>query len=214
MTSHASTSWREHFGSRLTLHCAALTSLLTLVVGIALRLSFVWNSAHGSVISALANKQQQLEELKLETVPLRGLDQRVAQSKMQVQAFYAGRIPSNYSAIVTRIGELEVKSGARLSRVQYSQGHHVADLAEISMDASISGEYPQIMRFVNDMERDQTFFVIKAMALTGQQGGIVSLRLRVSSWLRGSEADSSGLPLMPETPGSDPSPSAFGKGAE
>ena len=45
------------------------------------------------------------------------------------------------------------------------------DLTEISMDAGISGEYPQIMRFVNGLERDQTFFVIRAMALTGQQGG-------------------------------------------
>jgi len=214
MTRSASSSWRERLGSRLTLHYVALAVLLSLVIGLALRLSYVWTAAHGSVISSLANKHLQLKELRLETVPLHGLDQRVANSRKQVQEFYAGRIPSNYSAIVIRIGELEVKSGARLSRVQYSQGHRGADLAEIAMDASISGEYPQIMRFVNGMERDQTFFVIRAMALTGQQGGTVNLRLRVSSWLRRSEADSSGLPLMPETPGPDFGLPPFGKGAE
>ena len=56
------------------------------------------------------------------------------------------------------------------------------------MDAGISGEYPQIMRFVNGLERDQTFFVIRTMALTGQQGGLVNLRLRVSTWLRPADA--------------------------
>jgi hypothetical protein len=28
------------------------------------------------------------------------------------------------------------------------------------------------------------FFVIRGMQLTGQQGGLVNLRLRVSTWLR------------------------------
>jgi len=71
------------------------------------------------------------------------------------------------------------------------------------MDAGISGDYPAIMRFVNSIERDKTFFVIRAMALTGQQGGLVNLRLRVSTWLRPADAAASGLPttLQPgETP--------------
>ena len=43
------------------------------------------------------------------------------------------------------------------------------------------------MHFVNGIERDKTFFVIRAMGFTGQQGGLVSLRLRVSTWLRPSD---------------------------
>ena len=65
------------------------------------------------------------------------------------------------------------------------------------MEAGISGEYPQIMRFVNSLERDQTFFVIRTMALTGQQGGLVNLRLNVSTWLRRADAEASGLPPTP-----------------
>jgi len=62
--------------------------------------------------------------------------------------------------------------------VQYTQGPPGSEVTEISMDAGISGTYPQIMRFVNSLERDQTFFVIRAMALAGQQSGLVNLRLR------------------------------------
>jgi hypothetical protein len=82
--------------------------------------------------------------------------------------------------------------------VQYTQGKPGSDLTEINMEAGISGEYPQIMRFINSLERDQTFFVIRAMALTGQQGGQVNLRLSVSTWLRPADAEASGLPSTPE----------------
>jgi hypothetical protein len=88
----------------------------------------------------------------------------------------------------------------RLSRVLYTQGAPTGDLTEISMDAGISGDYPQIMRFVNGLERDQTFLVIRAMALTGQQGGMVNLRLRVSTWLRAADAANSWLPPTESAP--------------
>jgi Tfp pilus assembly protein PilO len=139
-----------------------------------------------------------LKALDLETAPLRGLDKRVEDSRAQIQAFYAKRIPPNYSSIAIRIGELALKGPVRLTRVQYTQGSAGSDFTEISLDAGITGDYPQIMRFVNDLERDQTFFVIRAMSLTGQQGGLVNLRLRVSTWLRPADAAASGLPSTPQ----------------
>jgi Tfp pilus assembly protein PilO len=116
------------------------------------------------------------------------------------------RIPANYSSISSRVGDLAVASGVRLTRVQYSQGQPGPDLTEITMESGISGEYPQIMRFVNSLERDQTFFVIRAMALAGQQGGQVNLRLRVSTWLRRADAEASGLPPTPQPGEAAPAP--------
>jgi type IV pilus assembly protein PilO len=55
------------------------------------------------------------------------------------------------------------------------------------------------MHFINSVERDQNFFVIRTMALTGQQGGSVSLRLKVSTWLRPADAEASGLPPHPDS---------------
>ncbi len=79
------------------------------------------------------------------------------------------------------------------------------------MDANISGGYPQIMRFVNSLERDQTFFVIRGMQLTGQQGGLVNLRLRVSTWLRPADAAASGLPSTQEPNDAAPASAQTGK---
>ena len=182
-------AWRERLASPLTWHYAGFAVLLVVAIGLAIRLGLDWAATNERSTGALAGKQIELKAMDLATVPLRGLDKRVAEFHTNLEQFYAKRIPANYSSIAMRIGELEVKSGARLSRVQYSQGPAGQELTEISMDAGISGDYPAIMRFVNSLERDQTFFVIRAMALTGQQGGLVNLRLRMRTYIRAGATD-------------------------
>jgi Tfp pilus assembly protein PilO len=197
MNIRPSFAWRERLTSPLTWHFAGAALLLALAIVLAVRFGMDWVATSASHSDALTSKQVELKALDLETAPLRGLDKRVEQSRQQVKDFYLKRIPPNYSSIATRIGELQVGAGVRLTRVQYTQGLPGADLTEISMEAGISGGYPQIMRFVNALERDKTFFVIRAMSLTGQQGGTVNLRLRVSTWLRPADAAASGLPPTP-----------------
>jgi hypothetical protein len=207
MTTNPASLWRERLSSPLTWHYAGFAVLLVIVIGLAVRLGFDWVATNGRSADALAGKQVELRAMDLQTAPLRGLDNRVIVSREQIQAFYEKRIPPNYSSISMRVGELEVKSGARLSRIQYTQGPAGEDLTEISLDCGISGAYPDIMRFINSLERDQNFFVIRAMALTGQQGGMVNLRLRVSTWMRPADAAASGLPPTPKLEDDSVSPS-------
>jgi type IV pilus assembly protein PilO len=200
MTPQNAMTARERFSSPLTWHYVGVGVLSLIVLFLVIRLGLDWSATSSSSTDALANKQIELKTLEVQTAPLRGLDQRVVESRKQIQDFYAQRIPANYSSIAVQVGELEVKSGVRLSGMQYTQGATTGDLTEISLDARISGEYQQIMHFVNGLERSGTFFVIRAMAFTGQQGGLVNLRLRVSTWLRPSEVPT-GLPPTPaETP--------------
>jgi Tfp pilus assembly protein PilO len=191
--------WREHLKSPLTWHYVVFAVVLVLVIVLGTVFGMDWAATSTRSTDALADKQVELKALDLQTAPLRGLDKRVTLTQSQIRDFYAKRIPANYSSISTKIGDLEVKSGVRLSRVQYTQAAPGADLTEIRLDAGISGEYSQIMRFVNSLERDKTFFVVRAMSLTGQQGGQVNLRLVVSTWLRPADAAASGLPRTDET---------------
>jgi Tfp pilus assembly protein PilO len=198
MIEHPKASWRERLASPLIWHFAGTGILLLLVIILAVRFGLDWVATNARHSDALTGKQVELKALDMETAPLRGLDQRVDETRRKMQAFYEKRIPASYSLIAERIGDLQVKSGVRLTRVQYSQGPPGADLTEISMDAGISGDYPQIMRFVNALERGPVFFVVRAMSLTGQQGGTVNLRIRVSTWLRPADAAASGLPTTEE----------------
>jgi hypothetical protein len=207
MSALAASTKREQMASPLVLHYIGLALMAGVVLVLGVRLAIDWSATNARSSDALASKQIELKSLEMQTAPLRGLDRRVADSREQMQSFYAKRIPNSYSSIATRIGELEVKSGVRLSRVAYTQGAQTGDLTEISLDAGISGDYPQIMRFINGLERDQNFFVIRAMALTGQQGGMVNLRLRVSTWLRPADVPS-GLPTTPQEDITNPAPAA------
>jgi type IV pilus assembly protein PilO len=190
--------WRERLLSPLGWHLTGCATLLVLTIGLGIRLGLDWRATNGHSNGLLDGKQVQLAALDLETAPLRGLNQRVGEARIGLVGFYSHRIPPNYSAISGRIGELGVRSGVRLARVQYTQGKPGSVLTEISMDASISGLYPEIMRFVNSIERDPEFLLIREMAFTGQQGGQVNLRIHISTWLRPADALASGLPATPE----------------
>jgi len=194
---------RERLSSPLAWHLAGFAVLLVLAIFLAVRLGFDWAEVDSHSSDVLAGKQLQLRALEMQTAPLHGLDQRVAKTREQIDLFYKKRIPSDYSVISSRIGQLAVTSGVRLSRVEYAQEKPGVELTEISMDAGISGDYSAIMRFINSLERDQIFFIIRAMSLTGQQGGLVNLRLRVSTWLRPADAQASGLPIVPSS-GNEP----------
>lgn len=198
MSTHTSKiTWQERLQSPLTWHYVGFTILLAAVIVLATRFALDWAAASSHTQDLLAGKQVELRALDHQTAPLRGLDKRVGVTREEIKDFYAKRIPANYSSFASRIGELQVKSGARLTRLTYTQGKPNGDLTEVSLDAGISGQYPQIMHFINSLERDKTFFVIRAMSLTGQQGGLVNLRLRVSTWLRKADAAASGLPQTP-----------------
>lgn len=199
MTPQKPASTREQLSSPLTLHYVGVALLSLIVLFLAVRLVLDWSATTSGSNDALINRQIELKTLEVQTSPLRGIDQRVVDSRKQIQQFYAERIPANYSSIAVQVGDLAVKSGVHISGMQYTQGSTTGDLTEISLDARIGGEYQQIMHFVNGLERSHTFFVIRAMSFTGQQGGMVNLRLRLSTWLRPSDVPS-GLPPTPAEP--------------
>lgn len=154
----------------------------------------------GNAVSAANQANNQLQALAAATLPLRGVDKRFADTSKQIDTFYAQRIPGRYSSIVRRLGELEVQSGVSLSHVEYSQRPRGPLLTEVSIDSAVTAQYPQMMQFVNGLERDQTLFVIRSMTFQGQQDGKVNLQLRLSTWLRPANATTSGLSTGREEP--------------
>ncbi len=187
-------AWRERLASPLTWHYVAFAVLLVTVIVLATRFAMDWAVTSSRTAEAMANKQVQLHALEIQTAPFRGLDKRIDVAHDQVKSFIAGRIPADYSTISAEMSNLEVKSGVRQTRLSYAQKPPVNNLSEITLDAGITGEYPQIMRFINSLERDKIFFVIRGMGLTGQQAGAVNLRLQLSTWLRPEDAAASGVP--------------------
>lgn len=189
---------RERLFSPVGLHAVGFGVLAIATILLGIRVGLDWRATSSSNMDVMAGKQAQLRTMELQTAPLRGLNKKVEKSRTQIEEFYANRIPPSYSAFLERLGELKEKAPVQLTRVSYTQAPGSGDLTEIRMDAGVSGDYTAIMRFINGLERSRTFFIVRAMALSGQQSGTVNLRLQVSTWLR--PADASGFPVDTEEP--------------
>jgi hypothetical protein len=199
---------RERLFSPVGLHLIGFVVLAVATLVLGIRVGLDWSETSSSNADALAGRQAELKTLEFQTTPLRGLDKKVELSRKQIDELYAKRIPPSYSAILERLGTVSAKGPVGLTRVTYTPRPGSGDLTEIRMEVGLSGDYPAIMRFVNGLERDQMFFVVRAMSLNGQQSGTVNLRLQVSTWLRPGDVPVD-LPASSDSgPNSGPPPNA------
>ena len=172
----------------LNAHIAVVAVLAIVNLVLLVELGLAWHTLRADRPEQLEVKQVELRTAELQAKPLRNLPQRVSESTKGAGHFYDGRVPGADSAILAELGTLEQKANVRLSRVQTSFAPALRDVTEVRMDASVSGDYTPVMKFINSVERDKMFLVIDGLTLTGQQGGLVNLRLKVRTYLRGADA--------------------------
>jgi type IV pilus assembly protein PilO len=190
---------RSNLISLLNVHFAGVALLLILNLVLAVRLFLAWSTLRSASADQLQQQQTAYRALQLEMTPLRGLPQKVALSRTQANDFYAARFPAAYSTISSTINDLASKNNVRLTNLAYTPTPAIAGLAEVRMDASLSGEYAPMMHFINGLERSKTFFLINGLTLTGQQGGLVNLRLKVNTYLHANDLNQ----LVPLTQGDE-----------
>ncbi len=170
-------------------HYGAIILLLLLNLTLAVRLMFAWNRAKQGDAANIAASQSQYRAMKLKTTPLKGLDKKIDQAKLDQQAFYDKRFPVSTSEVLTELGALAVKNNVLLARDQEAYGKPQQRLVEMQIEATLSGDYAPVVRFINGLERDHIFFTIRGIALNGQQGGVVSLRMVLTTYLRAGTAN-------------------------
>lgn len=173
--------------SLLNLHIAGVALLLLLNLVLGVRLFLAWSTLRSANANQLQQQQTAYRTLQLEMSPLKGLPQKVDVSRTQASDFYAVRFPAEYSTISSAINDLATKNSVRLTNLAYTPTRGLPGLVQIRMDASLSGEYAPLMHFINGLERSKNFFLIGGLTLTGQQGGLVNLRLRLITYLRASD---------------------------
>jgi type IV pilus assembly protein PilO len=190
---------RSKLISLLNLHFAGVALLLILNLVLAVRLFLAWSTLRTASADQLQQQQTAYRALQLEMAPLRGLPQKVALSRTQADEFYTARFPAAYSTISATINDLATKNNVRLTNLGYTPTPAISGLAEVRMDASLSGEYAPLMHFINGLERSKTFFLITGLTLTGQQGGLVNLRLKLNTYLHANDLNQ----LVPLTQGDE-----------
>lgn len=172
----------------LNLHFAGVVLLLVLNLFLLTRLFFAWHAASSDQSTDYESERMTYVQLRTQMSRLQGLPEKVNQAHSDADKFYEKRISPNYSTMLSELGKIETKNNVRLTRAQYTATPAINGLTQLRIDASLSGEYTALMHFLNDVERDKedVFFTINALTLSGQQGGLVNLRLRMTTYLQSS----------------------------
>jgi len=175
----------------LNFHIAGAIVLAALVLVLVVKGALAVHAAGALNSDSYQQEQIHYMQLHAQMAHLQGLPQKVDQSRADAAHFYEQRIAPNYSTIAEELGEAAVKNQVRLSRAEYAPSPAIDGLTELRIDASLSGDYTSMMRFINDLERDKNhvFFIIDGVTFTGQQGGLVNLRLKLSTYLQSSAND-------------------------
>lgn len=143
-----------------------------------------------------AQVQQQAEEeyrqLSRTTVPLRGIDQKLAQAQKDDGRFVQTRLPGRYSDVVAELGKLANANHIRITSANYkTDPGQLSGIENLEMHAGLAGPYVNIVKFMNAVERDKMFFIIDSVGLTGERSankgpsnGEVRLDLKLDTYLR------------------------------
>jgi type IV pilus assembly protein PilO len=120
-----------------------------------------------------------------ESAPWRGLDKKIPLAKQQIDDFYRDRFPSEDSSISADLGRLASENGVQLSSVKYTEKDAGLDgLQRMEIEANVSGDYVQLVRFINAMERNRLFFLVDDLELGSEQNGVVRLQMKAETYLR------------------------------
>jgi len=162
--------------------------LIAMVCVDVVALGLLWSPLVGSPSSRRQQMDQlnrELQEKTRQVAPLRDIDKKVTLAAKQIDTLYKDRLPTFDSEISERLGKLAQQSGVRILQAKYkTEETESVGLAPVLVDAELSGDYLQLVRFVNSVERDKMFFIMNSVALGGEQNGPVKLELKLETYLK------------------------------
>jgi len=169
------------------LSVASLVVLLTPITG-----------SSSSRLSELQQLDTTLREKTREVVPLRGIDKKIVEARGEIGDFYANRFPAEQSSVPDALGKIAKTQSVKMDLAKYEskpadarpegKDNTAAALAvglrPVQIDAAFTGSYPNMMRFINDLERSKTFFIVNSVSLGESQGGDVKLQLKLETYVK------------------------------
>jgi len=168
-----------------------MKTALTILVGVdVVAVAVLFSPLVGSTASRRQELNQLWSELQFKTrqvEPLSNLDKKVVLANGQIADFYKKRFPSQDSQIATQFGKLAAANGVTIEQVKYKvQPDEIANLHAVEMDADLSGSYVSLAKFINALERDDTFFIIDGIGLASEQKGPIKLQMKLVTYLKAS----------------------------
>ena len=170
--------------SRRKLKIAIGAMLAADVVAVAVLFSPLVGSADSRKLQ-LNQLRAELQKKTREVEPLRGMDKKIVLAKNQISGFYKDRFAAQDSDLLNELGKLATANGVRMQQAKYKEEDtEISGVVPVEIDGSFSGDYLQLVRFINALERSRLFFAVDSVDLAGESAGPVKLQITMHSYLR------------------------------
>jgi Tfp pilus assembly protein PilO len=127
----------------------------------------------------------QLHKKTRDVEPLRGVDKKIVLAKGQINQFYKDRFAARDSELLAELGKLASENGVRMLQAKYKQEDPTgAGIVPTEIEGNFSGDYLQLVRFINALERSKQFFTVDSVSLAGESAGPVKLDVKMHGFLR------------------------------
>jgi len=180
------------------------TSLIAMGVLSVASLVVLLTPITGSSSSRLAELQRldaTLRDKTREVVPLRGIDKKIVEARGEISDFYETRFPAVQSSVPEALGKIASTHSVKMDLAKYESktdpkaetrtggnDNTAAALAvglrPVQIEAGFTGTYPNMMRFINELERAKTFFIVDSVNLGESQGGDVKLQMKLETYVK------------------------------
>ncbi|MGB9232900.1 MAG: hypothetical protein WCC04_00675 [Terriglobales bacterium] len=145
------------------------------------------------LVGSSESRQTQLNQMFAEyrkktrdVEPLRGMPQKVVLAKNQIGDFYKDRFAAKDSELTTELGKLATENGIHILSAKYKEEDpETSGIVPVEIQGSFAGDYLQLVRFINTVERSKMFFTVDGVDLAGESKGPVHLAIILHSYLRG-----------------------------
>jgi len=169
--------------SRRKLKIAIGVMLATDVVAMAVLFSPLVGSADSRTLQ-INELRAQLTKKNREVEPLRGINDKIVLAKSQIGGFYKDRFAAQDSDLTNESGKLAADNGVRIQQARYKEEDAESwGVIPIEIEGSFSGNYLQLVRFINTLERSKLFFAVDSVDLAGESAGPVRLQITLHSYL-------------------------------
>lgn len=90
-----------------------------------------------------------------------------------------------YSSVVADLGAIAKESGLKTSATTFHQQELPnRRTLEVGVDATVEGDYPSLVSFINGLERSSNFYLLDSLSLASSSAGSLKLNLQLRTYFR------------------------------
>jgi type IV pilus assembly protein PilO len=163
--------------------------LLLVVADIALAV-YSWKLASSphTPQKEFALQSKNLKLLRGDIERAQGIQKDMPNIQKDCDGFEQSLFPANtgYSSVTADLGSISKKAGLRIDDLSFKQKEIPnRNLTEVAMDATVSGDYKNIIQFLNGLQRSQNLYEVDNLSLASEaQGQGPAGAIRVSMHLK------------------------------